>query len=300
MTNLFKLFDENKVFKFILGAGNQDVSSIKRFVEIYLEAGANVFDFSCDRQLITEMKEIINDKAAVCVSIGLNDDIHIQKARITANCNACLVCVNFCRQKAIFFDDKVFVDEKKCIGCGGCGELCRQNAIEFYSKNKDFKLQFAEIKDLDVDYIEVHTNGLNDNIMECFEFLNHNFDGALGVCISGVKISSQGKIQLVEEIKKVIYPKKLIVQTDGASMKGFDNQEETTVPALRAAQDFMEVSDVYIIPSGGTNAKTAKLAKNWGVKINGVAVGTYARLLVEEHPENPLFFAKELVESVLI
>lgn len=299
MADFAEIFDKKNVFKLILGAGNQDIDSIKQLVEVYLQAGADIFDFSCDRQLVFEMKKIIGARAKVCVSIGLDDDIHVRKAKINENCISCLACLDSCSQKAIVFKDKVFVDEKKCIGCGVCAEVCKQSAIDFYFKNKNFQEHFFEIQDLDVDCIEIHTNGLNDNVLECFEFLKNNFNGDLGVCISGVKLSSQGKVNLVEEIKKIIYPKKLIVQADGASMQGFNNEGETTVLALRAAKDFGEISDIYIIPSGGTNAKTAFLAKEWGIKINGVAIGTYARKLVLEHPENPLLLAKKLVDSVV-
>jgi hypothetical protein len=47
---------------------------------------------------------------------------------------------------------------------------------------------------------------------------------------------------------------------------------------------------VYIVLSGGTNSKSKELANMAGVRCNGVAIGTYARGVIEEYIENPNFY----------
>ena len=63
--------------------------------------------------------------------------------------------------------------------------------------------------------------------------------------------------------------------------------------------------------SGGTNAKTAELAKMCNIKYNAIAVGSYARKIVREYIDREDFLeneevfnsalkiAKELVETAL-
>ena len=40
---------------------------------------------------------------------------------------------------------------------------------------------------------------------------------------------------------------------------------------------------VYIMLSGGTNSKTAELARMCGIDFNGIAVGSYARKIVSNY-----------------
>ena len=47
---------------------------------------------------------------------------------------------------------------------------------------------------------------------------------------------------------------------------------------------------VYIVLSGGTNSLTRQLAKMSSVRINGVAVGTYARDIVEKYVQKDDFY----------
>ena len=67
----------------------------------------------------------------------------------------------------------------------------------------------------------------------------------------------------------------------------------------------------YIMLSGGTNSKTAKLAQMCGVNANGVAIGSYARKIVRDYIVRDDFYtdtyvlndalqiAKKLVDDTL-
>ena len=52
---------------------------------------------------------------------------------------------------------------------------------------------------------------------------------------------------------------------------------------------------VYLMLSGGTNSKTAELAKLCGIKYNGIAVGTFARKIVKKYIERDDFLRNQTV-----
>lgn len=276
----------SKNIKIILGANNQNPKRIKKILKVYAFAGVRVFDVGADKKIIKKTKKVlekicINEDFHICASITLSDDVHRKTAHINQDkCIKCKKCFKKCPHKAI--SSKVQVDEKSCIGCGVCVEICPKNAIKLKDNSKTFEEQFAEIPTKMVNYIEIHTNGKNSNLIGCFEFLKNNFDGEVGICISSSQ-TPQEKIEIIEKVKQIIAPKKLIVQADGSSMSGFDNKEETTQKALEECKNFQNIADIILIASGGTNGKTMKLAKQQGLKLDGVALGTYARLLIKDY-----------------
>ena len=118
---------------------------------------------------------------------------------------------------------------------------------------------------------------------------------------------------------KHISKDKLIIQADGYPMSGGEDDYNTTLQAISTADiinkkfniriDKKSVSKdsskvitskvyrpqghhqgVYIVLSGGTNSKSKELANMVGVRCNGVAIGTYARGVIEEYIENPDFY----------
>ena len=56
--------------------------------------------------------------------------------------------------------------------------------------------------------------------------------------------------------------------------------------------------NIYIILSGGTNSHSKKLADLVGVRCNGIAIGTFARNIIEKYIDNPNFYNDfELIKS---
>jgi Fe-S-cluster-containing hydrogenase component 2 len=283
------IFENKKVFKLILGAGNEDIDAIKKLVSIYKKAGANIFDVRADKLLINEVKNTLNNQKEtdcyICASIALGDDIHFKKAQITDQCSICKKCIAQCSSNAIIYaDNKVKIIKERCIGCQNCAKYCISDAISFLDNSKNYQKVFSEIKDSPVDYIEIHSNGTDKEIYKCFEFLKVNFKGLKGICISENKITDNQKIEIIKNIKQILHPEKLVVQADGTSMSGFDNNEHTTIKALEMSKLFLDnVDDIYVMPSGGTNSKTMPLAKQQDLDINGIAVGSYARKIVSAY-----------------
>ena len=54
-------------------------------------------------------------------------------------------------------------------------------------------------------------------------------------------------------------------------------------------------NNVYIVLSGGTNELSKKLSNQCGVRVNGVAVGTYARDIIESQVQNPGFYSDDSI-----
>ena len=59
---------------------------------------------------------------------------------------------------------------------------------------------------------------------------------------------------------------------------------------------YRKISDKKSIPiilSGGTNSNSKRLSNMSGVRVNGVAIGTYARKIVEDYTSNPEFYKND-------
>ena len=96
-------------------------------------------------------------------------------------------------------------------------------------------------------------------------------------------------------------------------MSGGDDNYKSTLQAVATAEIVQnENLPVYLILSGGTNGKTSELAKMCDINYSGIAIGSYARLIVKKYVDNPDFWidtnivnealeqAKPLVDSVLL
>jgi len=77
-------------------------------------------------------------------------------------------------------------------------------------------------------------------------------------------------------------------------MGGGKDDYNTTLQAVAIA-DIVQKSKlpVMILLSGGTNSKTAELAKKCGVRFNGVSIGTFARKLIYEYIKSDDFESNE-------
>ena len=288
-----------KLAKIILGAKNTDWGKIKDIIKLYAIAGVDIFDLCANSEIIDAAKLMLKNLKLgaipkICASITLEDDIHATKVHIIEqNCCACARCVAVCPQNAISVDNFAHINISKCTGCRVCTNFCRNNAIEIFNLNQTFEEQFSQAQN--ADYIEIHTNGRNKNLYEIFEFLAKNFQKDLGICISQNN-NTEEKIHIIEKIKEIIAPRKLIVQADGNSISGFDNKIATTEKAIEECRNFQNIKNIILIASGGTNMKTSALAEKTNTKIDGIAWGSFARKLFDEN--DSLAKAKELIETI--
>ena len=303
------LLDSKKCFKLVLGAGNEDLKHIEKLVKLYYQAGCRFFDLCMSEDVAEKVKEACPE-ALLCFSAGIKDDPHTYKAKINSkNCKKCGLCGNVCIQNAI---EAFEIDEKKCIGCLKCVEECKPNAIVSFSKSKNIQETLPSVLKYSPACIELHLCSEDENeVDEKWKFVNENFDGIVSICIDRSKLGDKQVIARLNRLLKDRKPYSTIIQADGNPMSGGDDDFKTTLQAVAMAEVIQkEKLPVYLLLSGGTNSKTAELARLCGVDVNGVAIGSYARKIVKKYVEredfltnNEIFdealqIAKKLVKTV--
>jgi len=222
-----------------------------------------------------------------------------------------------------------------CIGCGKCSNICpRDNIISYRHNAKELKEILPKCLETGAECFELHaaTND-NDITIKEWETINEvNPNNFNSICLDRLHLGNFNLENRIENIRN-ISGAKLIVQTDGYPMSGGEDDYNTTLQAVACAdvinkkfnmkinkkrnslsQAKAEISSkrtyktqghntsVYVVLSGGTNHLTRKLAAMSGVRINGVAIGTYARDIVERYVNNPNIFTdyKVIREAVSV
>lgn len=291
------LLEAKNCFKLVCGAGNEDARQVERLVALYAKAGCKFFDLSASEEIVDSAKRGLEfagvDDAYLCVSVGIKGDPHVNKAVVDYDkCISCYSCDAVCPQGAIKYAK---VKKFKCIGCGKCAKNCPKGAISYVSEEKDLREVLPSLIAKGIDCIELHAMGLNDEeIDEKWNYINEVFDGILSICTSRGKLSDE---KLVERIKKLTQnraPYTTIIQADGFPMSGGNDDYKTTLQAVATSEIVQnEKLPVYLLISGGTNTKTAELAKMCGIEANGISVGSFARKIVRRYIERDDFLTNE-------
>ena len=287
------LLDAKKCFKLVCGAGNEDANVVEKLVALYAKAGCRFFDLSASEEIIDAAKRGLAfanvSDAYLCVSVGIKNDPHVNKAVVDyKKCISCYSCDSVCPQGAIKFAK---VKKYKCIGCGRCAKICPKGAISYVSEEKDLREVLPPLIEKGIDCIEFHAMGLNDDeILQKWNYINEIYTGILSLCTSRGKLSDEKLVERVKKLTGTRAPYTTIVQADGFPMSGGQDDYKTTLQAVATAEIIQnENLPVYLLLSGGTNSKTAELAKICGINANGVSVGSFARKIVKKYVEREDF-----------
>lgn len=304
------LLEKRQCFKLVCGAGNEDGAEVEKLVTVYSLAGGQFFDVCAKKEIVLAAKRGlenagIEDNRYLCVSVGIAGDPHITKAQIDENrCVSCGKCKEVCIHDAICQSEKMEIVQARCLGCGVCQKICPACAIGMYSKIQDYKEILPEIIDLGIDCIEFHAISEDENeVNERWAEINELFDGMLCISLDRSELGDKKLKQRVERLLKVRKPFTTIIQADGVAMSGKDDEYATTLQAVATAQMFQNAKfPAYIMMSGGTNTKSAELAKTCAVAPNCLAVGSFARKIVKNYlqKENLLSDSVALNEAVSI
>lgn len=293
-----------KIFKLVLGLGNNSLEQISKLCGIYALAGADVFDLSpsvCS--LNAARKGILDvglnpDDFKFCISLGLKGDKHIRKASINQNkCNQCLKCINICPQKSIFIKNNlVQVDFDKCIGCG----LCKDSCIDFVELQTDINKVAEEFIDKKIDMVELHISSKNKSeITKNWEIVLKKFQCQKSICIDRSKYGDKELIDLMTQLVSMDSGY-TIIQADGIPMSG-TSAKSSTLQAVAHAQLYKDI-DAGIFLSGGTNSYTKELAKECKIRFDGITMGSFARNILKDtistDINKAIEVAKKLVKEV--
>lgn len=302
------LLEQKKCFKLVLGAGNEDIKEVENLTRLYSLAGCPFFDVCAKPEVLDAAKKGLNlagikENRYLCVSVGIEGDPHITKAKISQDiCIKCGKCKEICPHEAISFNEKYEIKKERCLGCNQCAKNCPNNAITMESHLRDYKEVLPKLISKGIDCIEFHAISNNiEDIDEKWAQINSLFGGIL--CIS-VDRSEFGDKKLTQQIKKMISIRKpytTIIQADGIAMSGNNDELSTTLQAVATAQLFQnENLDAYIMMSGGTNIKSINLAKDCNVHPHCLAVGSYARKIVKNYLKiDDLFENKEKLKEAI-
>lgn len=308
MNKLLQKIDEKSFFKLILGLGNSEVESIKKLSAVYSKAGADMFDLTPDEEVFEAVLDGIKSQDLdkndffYCISFSVGSDKHGKKAHIdNEKCTMCLKCLRDCPYDAISFDEvskRVFVAQKKCIGC----RKCDCSSISYDKKEIDVISTIERLKSkYKVDCIELHISTSKTRLSkDIFKKVRAKFlEIPISVCVSREKFSDKKLMKFLSKLIKLSDDEKLLIQADGISMNGGGDDYSSTLQAVANAH-LMKNLNAYILLSGGTNLKTASLANQCGVEINGVSIGSFGRLLLSDEVNNEEFwYNKNVFNSAL-
>ncbi len=308
---LKELLDNRKCFKLVCGAGNEDPIEVEKLVALYSAAGCKFFDLSAKPDIVDAAKRGLQGREGYfCVSVGIKGDPHIRKSQIDyEKCSGCHKCEEICPQKAI---RHCKVLAARCIGCGRCYSVCKHGAISFREENLDLKEVLLPLIEKGIDCIELHAMSENiDEALEKWATINEIYDGMLSICTARGNLSDEKMLELITKMTENRKPYSTIVQADGFPMSGGKDDYKTTLQAVATAEIVQNAKlPVYIMLSGGTNSKTAELAKMCSINYNGIAVGSFARKIVRQYIEREDFLrnkyafddavniAKNLIQSL--
>ena len=296
---LLEILNKRRIFKLVLGLGNQSEQQIRDCAGIFAAAGCDMFDINPSVPAINALFSGIIDAGKspddffLCLSLGIEGDQHTFKAFVDpSKCIACEKCILSCPQNAISFkNNSAFVDSLKCIGC----KKCKCPAISYQSIPFDLKEVVSLSNRFNADCIELHISS-NSSPLESIKYIVDNSDALLSICLDRKYYSNNDIEKLIQDVIQITQSTNFIIQADGVPMSGGDDSFSSTLQAVAMAH-LVQKFGTYLLISGGTNSKTALLADMCGVNFHGISVGSFARKIVF-NSSDPVSEAKKLVDSL--
>jgi ferredoxin len=324
------LLNDSKYFKLICGAGNEDAEEVKKLAVLYTLAGAKGMDVSANIEVVKscmagidvafdlaeELGVNLKIRPFITVSVGMPGDHHVRKSYINLDtCLKCDLCIPVCPTDAI--PENLVVIKDKCIGCGNCSAICpRPDIIHYEHNEKVLRKLLLRCLEAGAEQIELHAAVAEDeSTMKEWQMINEiNPDNHNSMCLDRLHLSNFAFENRVEKARNIA-GNRLIIQSDGYPMSGGEDDFNTTLQAVATADVlnkkfnmklrkskniliYKKINEVNQLLSGGTNSLTAVLAKQVGVKFQGLSLGTFARKIVKDIVNNENFYKdKNLIKK---
>jgi Fe-S-cluster-containing hydrogenase component 2 len=301
-------------FKLICGASFGHLPAIRNLAIAYTLAGADCIDVAADVAVIAAARDGINAAHTLAptakdrgypvmdlpwLMVSLNDGIdpHFRTAGfdVTQCPSDCpRPCERICPADAIAFTNlQQGVIESRCYGCGRCVPICPLGLISTIDRPATPGSIIPALTAGKIDAIEIHTqSGHLDDFQRLWAILAPVADNLKLLAISCP--DSSELIPYLRSIHATIaatyhpqpLPFTLLWQTDGRPMSG-DIGAGTTHAAIKLGEKVLAARlPGYVQLAGGTNHYTVpklrerRLLSPAGDRINGVAYGSYARVLL--------------------
>lgn len=318
------LLARGKYFKLVCGAGNENAEEVRRLALVYTLAGANGFDVSATPKVVEacmegidlaylhagELGREIRIRPFTTVSVGMPGDHHVRKAFIVDDCVECGKCIPVCPTDAI--PESYNIIRELCIGCGNCEAACPPKVAAVRYEHNDKAL--SEILPLclkaGAENIELHAAVPGDDkMLEEWKMVSDaQPDNFVSMCLDRYHLSNMHLIERIRAAREIA-GERTMIQADGVPMSGGADDFNTTLQAIATAdviQKNLKAKDnafknMPILLSGGTNGRTAEMARMCDVPYQGVSIGTHARKIIktwisEANFENDLNAIRAAVE----
>jgi Fe-S-cluster-containing hydrogenase component 2 len=301
-------------FKLICGASFGHLPAIRSLAIAYTLAGADCIDVAADLAVIAAARDGISvahklvqtatdrgypvmDMPWLMVSLNDGIDPHFRKAEFDpmqcpSDCSR--PCEQLCPADAIVFNrDLRGIIESRCYGCGRCLPICPLGLIATIDRPATPASIIPDLTAGKIDAIEIHTQSSHlANFQQLWTILSPVANNLKLLAISCP--DSHELIPYLRSIHATIaatyhpdrLPFALLWQTDGRPMSG-DIGTGTTHAAIKLGEKVLAAGlPGYVQLAGGTNHHTVpklkerKLLSPAGDRINGIAYGSYARVLL--------------------
>lgn len=301
--HVIKALDEKRFFKLVCGASLTDATLVEKLVYVFTLAGAHVIDLapSADvifaarrgvRKALSDRQSALSSHLAaplLMASIQLDIDPHFRKVRVNHDlCDLCGACVKVCPTEAFFIQTSGLIClEERCFGCGICPEHCHVSALDMVDIQPTPKEKLLEMKTLSIESIEFHFGKNYLRIKEIWNSIKDLVENLKLLSFSiGSNLLNDIEIREAARLSYNLAGSGIILQCDGVPMSGAvdgnnksgNNDVKTYLHVAKVIQE--ERLPVYLQISGGTNHNSYKEALGAGLKISGVAIGSYARKLL--------------------
>jgi Fe-S-cluster-containing hydrogenase component 2 len=304
-------------FKLICGANLTDYAQLAYLSEVYALAGARLIDVAATPEAVRAARTGIEAARAraerqpagpwhlaadpfpvLMTSVTASDDPHCRiVVKDAERCTwACPYCLEACPHEAIALDLAILED--RCVGCNLCVPACPHDALAM--AYRPFAPSLDPLWQEGARALELHTGGGDRQELlawkdPCQEWVRRG--GLFAVSINGEQLSVPEAVALAREVCDWFPGVRIIVQADGRPISGARGKASTE-PALRFAGALLDAGiPAAVQAAGGANDWTGPLAREAGLPLAGVGMGSYARSIMKARIETPSDEA--LTEDVL-